>query len=65
MVKTGIKLLIFCVEVVKSERKIRGKLGHVVQNFRLPFGVNVNLNLSIVTVLTSVQPISNSVWMDA
>ena len=34
-------------------------------NFRLPFGVNVNLNLSIVTVLTSVQPISNSVWMDA
>ena len=62
MVKTGIKLLIFCVEVVKSGRKIRGELGHVVQNFRLPF---VNLNLSIVTVLTSVQPISNSVWMDA
>ena len=62
MVKTGIKLLIFCVEVVKSERKIRGELGHVVQNFRLPF---VNLNLSIVTVLTSVQPISNSVCMDA
>ena len=54
-----------CVEVIiKSERKIRGKLGHVVQNFRLPFGVNVN-NLSIVTVITSVQPISNSVWMDA
>ena len=62
MVKTGIKLLIFCVEVVKSERKIRGELGHVVQNFRLPL---VNLNLSIVTVLTSVQPISNSVCMDA
>ena len=61
MVKTGIKLLIFCVEVVKSERK----LGHVVQNFRLPFGVNVNLNLSLVSVITYVQLISNSVWMDA
>ena len=34
MVKTGIKLLIFCVEVIKTEPKIRGKLGHVVQ---IPF----------------------------
>ena len=30
MVKTGIKLLFFFVEAIKSERKIWGKLGHVV-----------------------------------
>ena len=36
----------FCVEVINSKRQLRGKLGHVVKNSRLPFGVNVNLNPS-------------------
>ena len=31
MDKTGEKLLIFCVDVIKSKRQLRGKLGHVVQ----------------------------------
>ena len=31
MDKTGVKLLIFCVDVIKSKRQLRGKLGHVVQ----------------------------------
>ena len=39
MAKTGIKLL-FCVEAIKSKRKIRGKLGLV-----LSFGVNMNLRV--------------------
>ena len=31
MEKTGVKLLIFCVDVINSKRQLRGKLGHVVQ----------------------------------
>ena len=31
MVKTDIKLLYFYVEAIKSKRKIRGKLGHMVK----------------------------------
>ena len=31
MEKNGRKRLIFCVEVVNSERKEKGKLGHVIQ----------------------------------
>ena len=31
MDKTGVNLLIFGVEVINSKRKLRGKLGHVVQ----------------------------------
>ena len=64
MVKTGIKLLIFCVEVIKTTVN-KGETWSRGTNSLLPFGVNVNLNLSILTVLTFVQPISNSVWMDA
>ena len=33
-----------------SKRKIRGKLGNVVQIHVLPFGVNVNLHLSSICV---------------
>ena len=36
---------------MKSKRKVRGKLGHVVQISRLPFDVNVKLDLS------NVQPV--------
>ena len=31
MDKTGVKLLIFCVEVLNSIRQLREKLGHVIQ----------------------------------
>ena len=46
MDKTGIKLRSFCVEVINSKRKIKGKAWSPGTNSRLPFGVNVNLNLS-------------------
>ena len=42
------KTTYFCVEAVNSKRKITGKLGRLRgTNSRLPYGVNVNLNLSI------------------
>ena len=40
-----------CLEMINSQRQVKGKLGHVVQIHvcRLPFNVNVMLNLSSVT----------------
>ena len=34
-----------CVAKMNSKRQVRGKLGHVVQFSRLPFDVNVKLDL--------------------
>ena len=42
------KTTYFCVEAINGKRKIGGKTGSRGANSRLPFGVNVNLNLSIV-----------------
>ena len=37
----------FCVEIMKSKRQVKGKLGHVVQiRVFLPSDVNLMLNLS-------------------
>ena len=40
-----------CVAKMNSKRQVRGKLGHVVQFSRLPFDVNVKLDLC------NVQPV--------
>ena len=40
MDKTGLKTTHFCVEVISSQRQLKGKLSHVVQ-----IGFNVTLNL--------------------
>ena len=40
MDKTGLKTTHFCVEVIYSQRQLKGKLGYVVQ-----IGVNVTQNL--------------------
>ena len=34
-----------CVEIMNSKRQVRGTLGHEVQISRLPFDVNVKLDL--------------------
>ena len=36
-----------CVAIVKSKRQARGKPGHVVKISRLPFNVNVKLDVSV------------------
>ena len=40
-----------CVEIMNSKRQVRGTLGHEVQISRLPFDVNVKLDLC------NVQPV--------
>ena len=45
------KTTYFCVEAINGKRKIRGKTWSRGANSRLPFGVNVNLNLSINVIL--------------
>ena len=47
MYKTGVKLLIFLVEVINSLTTIKGKTLPRGANSRMPFSVNVNLNLSV------------------
>ena len=49
MDKTGMKLLIFFVDVMNSKRKGKEKLSHVVQIHFWPFDVNVTQNLLLLT----------------
>ena len=47
MDKNGTKRLIFCVEVISSKQKDKGKTWSRGTNLRLPFALNATLNLSI------------------
>ena len=39
-----------CEEIMSSTRQVKEKLGHVVKNSRLPFDVNVMINLFIIQI---------------
>ena len=61
MVKLWHNTTYFSVEAINIQRKIRGKNWSRGTNSRLPFGVNVNLNLSCVTRTFHVLVVQNGI----
>ena len=63
MYKTGVRLIIFSLSN-KRLTAIKGKTSSRGTNSRLPFGVNVNLNLSTVRSLSSLYIVRFSVYTE-